>query len=232
MKSLRSEMRNLFNSEKIKIYKNFHKTEKGDYAHGEEFLGLTVPQLRKIASGRVDLEFKDILELLNSRVHEEKYVAALILSEKYKFSDEKSKKEIFDFSVSNAEKFSGWDLVDTIAPSVFGIYLLNRDKSKLYVFAKSDNLWEKRIAIVSTYPLIKNNKFDDTLKISEILLKDKHDLIHKACGWMLREVGKKDIKKLKEFLKKHYKNMPRTMLRYAIERFSDKERKLYLRGEI
>ncbi len=232
LNQIKNDIIKLKNPEKIAIYKNFHKTKQGGYADGEEFLGLTVPQIRKLAEKYSNVNLNLIEKLLSSNIHEEKYLAAHILVNKYNLSDEKQKKRIINFYLKNTKKISGWDLVDTTAFQILGSWLLDRDKSILYKLASSDNLWEKRISIISTYAFIKNNEFDDTLKIAEILLKDKHDLIHKAVGWMLREIGNSNIKVEKDFLKKHYKAMPRTMLRYAIERFPEKERKAYIKGKI
>ena len=234
MQSLIKDLHTLKNGQKIAIYKNFHKTGDEGYAKGEEFLGITVPQLRKLAIKYQDTSFHDIKKLLRSRIHEEKYLATLILVEKYE-REKNSRKKVFDFCIENASLFSGWDLVDTVAPSIFGhfLYHMGRDypayKKLLANLAKSSNLWERRIAIISTSYFIRQNQFDETIKISEILLNDCHDLIHKAVGWMLREVGKKDISSLKGFLNNHYKEMPRTMLRYAIEKFPEKERQKYLK---
>src|SRR3989344_7152767 len=234
MQSLIKDLHTLKNGQKIAIYKNFHKTGDEGYAKGEEFLGITVPQLRKLAIKYQDTSFHDIKKLLRSRIHEEKYLAVLILVEKYK-REKNSRKKVIDFCIENASLFSGWDLVDTVAPSVIGhfLYHMGRDypayKKLLANLAKSSNLWERRIAIISTSYFIRQNQFDETIKISEILLNDCHDLIHKAVGWMLREVGKKDISSLKGFLNNHYKEMPRTMLRYAIEKFPEKERQKYLK---
>lgn len=233
---IKSTLHALANPEKVEIYKNFHKTKEDGYAKGEEFIGVTIPNIRKVALNNIDISYNEILKLLASNVHEEKYVAAEILSAKYKKTS--NKKELFDFYIDNASKLTGWDLVDTTAPQIAGHFLYHFGKeysvykSLLSNLAKSSNLWERRIAIVSTYYFIKNNDFSETLKIAEILLNDKHDLIHKAVGWMLREVGKKDISILKGFLKKHYKIMPRTMLRYAIERFPEAKRKAYLKSKV
>ncbi len=232
MKDLISELRKMSNPKKIKIYKNFHKTSDGDYASGEEFLGLTVPQLRVLAKKYHNISLREVKELLGSNIHEEKYLAALILIYKYENYQTEEKVQIVKFCLNNTKKFSGWDLVDSIAPSILGPWLIDKDKKILIRLAKSNDLWERRIAIVSTYYFIKNNQFNDTLKISEMLMNDNHDLIHKACGWMLREIGKRDKKVLEKFLNKNYKKMPRTMLRYAIERFPERKRKMYLNGII
>ncbi len=226
---IKEELNKHANPAKAKTYSNFHKTDSKGYAKGEKFLGVTVPNIRKIALNNLNLSYAEILKLLKSNIHEEKYVAAEALAGKYASS--LNKKEVFDFYIRNASKISGWDLVDTTASQIAGNYLLNREKKILYKLAKSDSIWERRISIIATYYFIKNNEFKETLKIAEILLKDKHDLIQKAVGWMLREVGKRDSTVLKAFLKKHYKEMPRTMLRYAIERFTEKERKTYLKRE-
>jgi len=178
------------------------------------------------------LELNDLQTLLNSKIHEERLISLLILVEKYDKADEKVKDKIFRFYKKNRRKINNWDLVDLSAPKILGIHLLNRDKQILYKYAHSKNLWERRISIISTYSFIKNNDFDTTLEISGILLNDDHDLIHKAVGWMLREVGKQDLKTLEKFLKPRYNKMPRTMLRYSIEKFPEMKRKKYLKGKI
>lgn len=235
LEKAKKELKKYANPEKVKIYKNFHKTDENGYASGETFIGVTIPNIRKVALNNTELSEKDILTLLGSKIHEEKYLAAEILTAQY--SAFKDKKDIFDFYINNSDKFSGWDLVDTTASQIAGHFLFHfgREypiyKILLTNMAKSSNLWQRRISIVSTYYLIKKNRFDETIKIAEILLKDKHDLIHKAVGWMLREIGKRDKKTLENFLKKHYKEMPRTMLRYSIERFPEKERRMYLKKD-
>ena len=212
------------------ILQKFFKTGKGQYGEGDIFLGIKVPIQRKICK-KYDLTLKEIQMLLNSKIHEHRLCSLFCLIEKYK-KNEKLKEKIFNFYVRNARKINNWDLVDLSAPSIFGEFLLNqKDRKILYLFAKSKNLWEKRIAIVSTYAFIKNNKFGETLEIAELLLGDSHDLIHKAVGWMLREIGKKDEKLLENFLKKHYSNIPRTTLRYSIEKFPEFKRRQILLGK-
>lgn len=228
LSGLKQDLQKLRNEEKIKVYSNFFKTGKGEYGEGDQFLGISVPEQRKIARKYHDLNLDDIRDLLTSKIHEHRLTALLILVEKHNKSNDKTKQEIFDFYFENAKMVNNWDLVDLTADKIVGAYLIDKDKSILYNLAKSDNIWERRIAIVSTYNFIKNNKLDETFKIAEILMKDKHDLIHKAVGWMLREVGKRDQKEEEKFLVKHYKNMPRTMLRYAIEKFDEEKRKFYL----
>ena len=192
LNSIKSDLQRLRNEEKIKVYSNFFKTGKGEYGEGDEFLGISVPEQRKIARKYSGLSFEAIRKLMDSSVHEHRLTALLILVEDYKKADSKRKKEIFDFYFRNAKWVNNWDLVDLTADKIVGSYLNNKDKSLLYKLAKSDNLWERRIAIISTYNFIKNNRYEDTFKIAEILVNDKHDLIHKAVGWMLREVGKRN----------------------------------------
>ena len=224
LSQLKNDLKNQANPEKAKIYQNFFKTGPGQYGEGDTFLGLTVPNTRKIAIKYSSLKLKDIEILLNSRSHEERLAALLILVQQFK----NNQKEIYNFYLKNSKKVNNWDLVDLTADKIVGPYLINKSKNILYKLAKSKNLWQRRIAIISTFHFIKNNQFEDTLKISELLLDDKHDLIHKAVGWMLRELGKKDQKTLELFLKKHHKKMSRTTLRYSIEKFPEDKRKLYL----
>ena len=227
LNSLKQGLEKLANKEKAVILQRFFKTRKGEYGYGDLFLGITVPEQRRIAKRYSHLSLDDLQNLLSSKIHEYRLVALMILIEKYKKED---KKEIINFYLRNTKNINNWDLVDLSSHKILGDYLLNKDKNLLYNLAKSNDLWEKRISIISTACFIKNNKFEDTLRISEILLNDKHDLIHKAVGWMLREVGKKDLKVEEEFLKKYYKKMPRTMLRYAIEKFNKNKREFYLRN--
>ena len=228
LKNLEKEINKLKNKEKAKVYARFFKTGKGQYSEGDIFLGLTVPEQRKIALRYLGLSLKDLSKLLHSRVHEYRFTALEILVVKYEKGDLNLKNKIANFYLKNTKYINNWDLVDTSAPYILGDYLLDKDKSILFSLAKSSNLWEKRIAIISTFRFIKENKFDETLKISKILLKDKHDLIHKAIGWMLREIGKKDEKTEENFLKENYKDIPRTTLRYAIERFDNEKKKFYM----
>ncbi len=226
---LKVDLQNLKDPEKAKILSRFFKTGKGEYGEGDVFLGIKVPEQRKVAKKYTDLTLGDLQKLLSSKVHEHRLTASIILVNKYQKADEKGEKEIYNFYLKNTGNINNWDIVDTSAPKIVGAYLQDKDKSILYQLAKSDSLWERRIAILSTFRFIKDNEFDDALKISEILLNDEHDLMHKAVGWMLREIGKRDQTIEEAFLKKHYKEMPRTMLRYAIERFDEKKRKAYLK---
>lgn len=226
-----NELESLANTKKAKKLQGFFKTGPGQYGESDIFLGIVVPEQRKIAKKYFNLNLDEIQQLLDSRIHEHRLSGLFILISKYKKTKGKDREDIFDFYMHNAKKgnIDNWDLVDLSAPNIVGDFLEKKNKGELYTLAKSENLWEKRIAILSTFHFIRQNQFDDTLKLSELLLKDKHDLIHKAVGWMLREVGKRDKQVLTSFLNKHYKNMPRTMLRYSIEKFDDSERKEWLR---
>jgi 3-methyladenine DNA glycosylase AlkD len=215
--------------EKIPIFQNFFKTGKGEYGEGDKFIGVTVPDSRKVARANVDISFGDLVHILKSKFHEDRLCALIILVYKFeRTKTEKEKKLIVDFYIKYHLYGNNWDLVDSVSHKILGPWLINRDKSLLYEYAHSSNLWERRIAIITTFYFIKQSGFEDTIKISEILLNDKHDLIHKAVGWMLREMGKREQHELINFLNKHYKTMPRTMLRYSIERLSEKVRKDYL----
>ena len=229
---LRSKIKTLADKEVAETMQWFFKTGKGDYGEGDIFVGLKVPLQRKLAREFKDLSLAEIGELLNSSIHEERLISLIILIDKYQKTDEKGKKLIFNFYLKQRKGINNWDLVDISAPKILGRYLLEKDKGILFKFAVSKNLWERRIAIISTQEFIKNNNFKTTLQIASILIKDEHDLIHKAVGWMLREIGKKDIALEEKFLRVHYKEMPRTMLRYAIEKFPETKRKKYLQGKI
>lgn len=228
LSSLKKEVQKKANQEKAKILSRFFKTGKGQYGEGDIFLGIPVPEQRSVAK-KYDLNLDEIKELLYDEIHEFRLVALFILIQKYQNADEKLKKQIYEFYLKNAKRINNWDLVDLSANHIVGNYLMDRDKKILFELAKSDNLWERRIAMLSCFEFIKNNKFDTALKISEKLLNDKQDLIHKAVGWMLREIGKRDLDAEENFLKKYYKKMPRTMLRYSIERFPENKRKFYMK---
>ncbi len=232
LNELKKTIRANANKDYAKTAQWFFKTGKGEYGEGDKFDGIRVPVLRKIAKQFGELDLDDLQTLLNSKIHEERLISLLILVDKYDKANENVKDKIYRFYKKNRRKINNWDLVDLSAPKILGIHLLNRDKQILYKYAHSKNLWEKRISIISTYSFIKNNDFNTTLEISDILLNDEHDLIHKAVGWMLREVGKQELKTLEKFLKPRYNKMPRTMLRYSIEKFPEKKRKKYLKGEI
>ena len=228
LSNLIKDINKLKNPQKAQLLARFFKTGKGEYGEGDVFLGLTVPRQRAIAKKYTKLTLADLQILLNSKFHEYRLISLLILTEKYKKADNQEKNKIAGFYLKNTKKINNWDLVDLSAHKILGDYLLDKDKKIIFQLAKSENLWERRISILTTFYFIGKGEFEDSLKIAEILLNDKHDLIHKAVGWMLREIGKKNIKILTGFLEKYYKRMPRTMLRYAIEKFKESKRKYYL----
>lgn len=229
---LRKDLHKLANSQKAKILAGFFKTGEGEYGNGDVFLGITVPQSRAIAHRFKNLPKDQIKQLFKSKIHEERLIAILLLVHNFEEGDEKKQKEIFEFYLKQIEHINNWDLVDLSADKIFGGYLIGKDKNILLKLAKSKNLWERRISIIATYSFIKFQKeYEWTFKIAEILLNDQYDLIQKAVGWMLREVGKNISQEIEqEFLNKYYKDMPRTTLRYAIERFPEATRKNYLAG--
>jgi 3-methyladenine DNA glycosylase AlkD len=229
LRNLRQSLRRHRNGEKAKILKGFFKTGPGEYAEGDIFLGVAVPVLRKLAREFKDIELMSAVELLRSSIHEERLLALLILILKYRGSNEKDKEKIYRIYLKNTGYINNWDLVDVTAKHIVGDYLRDKDRGVLYELAKSPLLWDRRIAILSTFHFIENHQFEDTLKIAELLLSDRHDLIHKAVGWMLREVGKRNLETEENFLKVHHKSMPRTMLRYAIEKFPEYKRRRYLK---
>lgn len=232
LSELRKELKNENNPEQAKILQRFFKIGKGEYGEGDIFYGIKVPVTRTIAKRFVELTFNELKILLASEVHEERLAAGLILVEKFNKANENEREKIYRFYLTNRKGINNWDLVDLTAPKIIGTYLLNRDKKILFDLAQSKNLWDRRIAIISTLEFIRKNQFDETLNISRLLLNDKHDLIHKAVGWMLREIGKINCGVETEFLLKHYKEMPRTILRYAIEKFPERKRKQFLEGTI
>lgn len=233
LQELRKELKKYATPEKAKASAWFFKTGPGQYGEGDVFIGVTVPEQRKVGKLFRNIALPDAEELLSSSIHEERLVALFILVDQFKKADSKTQAEIYNFYLKNTKKINNWDLVDSSAGYIVGEYLIERSRDVLYELALSENLWEKRIAIISTFAFIRRGQFKDTFKIAEILLSDKHDLIHKAVGWMMREVGNNGgQEELEKFLKKHYKKMPRTMLRYAIEKFPERLRVLYLRGQI
>jgi 3-methyladenine DNA glycosylase AlkD len=230
LESVIKEMNKLKNPKKARKLASYFKTGKGEYADGDVFLGIIVPKQREVAGKFYDLSLKEIGELLSSNIHEYRLTSLFILVHQYQKATEIEKKKIVDFYLRNTKNINNWDMVDLSAPRILGDFLLDKKRDILYKLAKG-HLWEKRIAILATFAFIKNNDFKDSLKIAEILLKDKHDLIHKAVGWMLREIGKRDLRAEEDFLKKHCTAMPRTMLRYAIEKFDKRKREFYLNNK-
>ena len=231
LNNLRKDLRSFRRPGKAKILMRFFKTRPGEYGEEDKFLGLMTAETRSVAQKYSDPPLNFITKLLASKIHEERVVAVMILTRQFKGSDLKGKKKIYDFYFKNIKGINNWDLVDGSAPTIVGDYLSlsNSPRDILYKLVKSKSLWERRIGIMATFCFIKNKDFSDALKISEMLLDDKEDLIHKAVGWMLREIGNRDIKAEEGFLKKFYKKMPRTMLRYAIEKFPEAKRQSYLK---
>lgn len=233
LKELRREIQYLATAEKAKNAAWFFKTGKGEYGEGDIFIGLSVPQSRLIAKKFKNLSRSETLELLHSKLHEERLIALFILIHQFNSGGEDLQKEIYELYLDNSKYVNNWDLVDSSADKIVGAYIYERHRNILHKLALSEMLWEKRIAIIATAYFIKRGEYKDTFEVAELLINDRHDLIHKAVGWMLREVGEKvSIQKEKEFLLKYYKKMPRTMLRYAIEKFPVEERKRYLLGTI
>jgi len=218
------------NPERAKSAIWFFKTGKGQYGEGDKFLGVNVPTQRKIALRHRQLAFPAIQKLLASPWHEQRFVALEILVAKFEAAIPKDQTEIYRFYLANTARVNNWDLVDTSARDIVGQYLLTRPRAILRKLAKSKSIWERRIAIVATFAFIRAGQTEDTFAIAQMLLADKHDLIHKAVGWLLREAGKSNPDMLVAFLEEHYTRLPRTALRYAIERFSPAERKRFLAG--
>lgn len=224
------DLQRLTTSAKAKASSWFFKSGEGEYGYGDKFIGVTVPEQRSVAKKYFkDIDLGEVEKLLHSEIHEYRLTALIILTYKFAKESEEGKKKIYDIYLKNLKYVNNWDLVDSSADKIVGAYIQDRDRSILYKLAKSDDLWENRVAMISTFHFIKNGEHEDTFKIAEILLHHKHDLIHKAVGWMLRELGKKQGEaRLRSFLDKHYLEMPRTMLRYAIEKFEESVRLKYL----
>jgi len=206
----------------------FFKTDKGEYGEGDKFLGIRVPVVRKHAKKYRGAPLSVVRKLLNSEFHEERLLAAIMLVERFKRGDAAEKRKVYELYIKSTRCINNWDIVDVSAHYIIGPYLQDRSRQILYEFASSASLWKRRIAIISTFDFIRKNDFVTTLEISERLLRDPHDLIHKAVGWMLREIGKRDMAVEEKFLTRHCEEMPRTMLRYAIEKFPEKKRQRYL----
>ena len=225
-----NKLKALRNPDKAVILSSFFQTKKGQYAEGDIFLGVTVPQSRKVAASYTHLPLLEVEKLLQSKYHECRFAALVILVNKFKRSNEATRDTVYNFYLNHTQNINNWDLVDVSCYKIVGIWLLDKERTVLYNLAKSSWLWDQRIAIVSTLAFIRNNEFEDTLRLSEYFVTHKHHLIHKACGWMLREVGKRDKATLTQFLDKNASQMPRVMLRYSIEKLSGEERKTYLRA--
>lgn len=229
VKKIQQELRRCGDKIIAEHSQRYFKTGKGEYAEGDKFLGLRVPVLRKMVKKHRGITIDDCVKLLSSEFHEERLFALLSLVEIYKRSDEAAREKIFKLYIKNTRHINNWDLIDLSAPNIIGSYLHDRDRKILYKLTKSKSLWERRIAVMATFYFIRENDFNDSLKIAELLLQDKEDLIHKATGWMLREIWKRDSKAAESFLKSHVQIMPRTMLRYAIEKMPEERRLKYLK---
>jgi len=230
IEELKKDLKKLSSRQKAQNLQRFFKTGPGQYGEGDQFIGVVVPDIRKIARQYSDLPLGQATKLLHSAIHEERLCALLILVDQYQKGDSAKQKQIFNLYLKNYKYINNWDLIDLTAPRIVGAYLADKPKDILYKLARSKNLWQKRVAILATFCYIYQGQSKETIKIAKILIHDKHDLIHKAVGWMLREMGKRcDEQILLNFLDKNYKTMPRTALRYAIERLAENKRKYYLR---
>jgi 3-methyladenine DNA glycosylase AlkD len=232
LKIINKRLQKLADKETAETLQKFFKTGPGEYGEGDIFLGIRVPELRKLAKKYQDIPTEAAIELLLSPIHEKRLLALFIIIHKYNQGNENKKKEIYELYLHYSCYVNSWDLVDGSAAHIVGAFLMDKSKAPLYRLAASKNLWQRRIAIIATFHFIKNGQFSEILKISKLLLADKQDLIHKAVGWMLREVGKRDMLTAEAFLQEHYRVMPRTMLRYAIEKFPEPHRQKYLKGKI
>jgi len=226
--AVRKGLRDAANPKDALFLQRFFRTGPGEYGEGDHFLGIRVPATRSLAREFKDLPLPEIEKLLHDKWHEARLLALVLLIGHYESGNDAEREDIYRRYLANTDRVNNWDLVDLSAPNIVGAHLVTRSRAPLDRLAKSKSLWERRIAIVSTYWLIRLRQFDDTLRISAALLGDKHDLIHKAVGWMLREVGKRDEKTLERFLDEHAKTMPRTALRYSIERMTPERRKHYM----
>ena len=231
-RTIQSKLKGLANKKNAEVAQRFFKTGPGEYGEGDIFIGIRVPVLRELAKEYQTITVKEAEHLLKSPIHEERLLALFILIRIYSKAEEVIKKAIYELYLKNTKFINNWDLVDSSAEYIVGDFLLDKGKNPLYQLARSKDLWERRISIMSTFCFIKRRQYSETLKVAKTLLNDKEDLIHKAVGWMLREVGKRDLPLEEEFLKAHYKEMPRTMLRYAIEKFPETKRQGYLKGKI
>ena len=228
-KTITNKLQALSNAEKREIFPRFFKAGKGEYGEGDRFLGVTVPNIRAIAKLHKDISIEEIRDLIQSEWHEVRLCALIIMVEKSKKKDEALRKELFNLYLSQTERINNWDLVDLSCRFIIGEYLLDKSRDILYQLAQSPLLWDNRIAIVSTYAFIRKGQLEDTYALSDLMMQHPHDLMHKAIGWMLREAGKRNPERLYDYVMSHRADMPRTMLRYAIEKFSPKERTILMK---
>jgi 3-methyladenine DNA glycosylase AlkD len=232
VQEIRARLRELGDKKRAANSQWFFKTGPGEYGEGDRFLGIRVPELRKLAKEYQAISITEVTQLLQSPIHEERLLALLILVRSFAKGGEGFKEKIYHLYLKNTQYINNWDLVDLSAVYIVGAFLMAKSKKPLYALAKSNNLWERRIAIIATFYFIKGGEFTEAIKIARMLLSDKEDLIHKAVGWMLREVGNRHLPTEEHFLKEYYKKMPRTMLRYAIEKFPEAKRQRYLKGKV
>ena len=230
--ALRAELRALQNRADGEFLQRFFKTGPGQYGEGDRFLGIRVPQLRRLVRDNRGMRLGEILSLLQSEWHEERLMALLLMVEAYRRGDREVRQEVFDAYLANTSRINNWDLVDSSAEHIVGAHVDPIRPDLLVRLARSESLWERRIAMLATFHWIRKGDFRPALQIADVLCADPHDLIHKAVGWMLREVGNRDLEVEEEFLRPRYRQMPRTMLRYAIERFPEPLRLAYLKGEV
>lgn len=228
IRSIRQRLRRHASREQAAVLRRFFKTGPGEYGEGDRFLGVMVPEIRAVVKEHRDAPLTEIAELLRSPWHEERLLALLMLVSRYERGDEAVRKSVFSCYLANRAYVNNWDLVDLTAPKIVGPHLDGGSRSLLYRLVRSKRLWERRIAVLATFHYIRREDFVDALALSQALLDDREDLMHKAVGWMLREIGKRDRKTLEGFLRRHASRMPRTMLRYAIERFPEAKRRKYL----
>jgi 3-methyladenine DNA glycosylase AlkD len=225
-----ARLQRLGDPERARLQQRYFKTGPGEYAAGDVFVGVTVPAVRSLLKEFRQLTPAEVLPLLTSGIHEERLFALLALVRGFDKGDPATREQIYSLYLANTGSINNWDLVDCSAPAIVGGYLLERNREPLYRLARSESLWARRIAVLATFAFIRYNQFGDSLAIGRMLLHDPEDLIHKAAGWMLREVGKREQSVAEEFLRCHCRVMPRTMLRYEIERFPAEKRQMYLTG--
>lgn len=229
MSSVRTDLEKAADPDHAEKLQGFFKTGKGGYGEGDVFLGIRVSEQRRIAKKHKDIPLDETIELLKSKIHEHRLTALFILTHKFKKANEVKRGKIVDLYLANTMYINNWDLVDSSAHKILGVWLLNKPREVLYKLAESESLWERRISIISTFAFINQGELSDAVELAKILLHDQHDLIHKASGWVLREVGKKDLDLLYKYLDEHSGEMPRTMLRYAIEKLCEEKRQYYLK---
>jgi 3-methyladenine DNA glycosylase AlkD len=230
--AIREKLHAIADKRRVRDMQRFFKTGPGEYAEGDVFIGVRVPQIRKLAKEHPDIPLEEVVLLLRSEIHEERLLALLLMVQHYQRGDEKMQKKLYQLYLGSTDFINNWDLIDVTAKNIVGAWLVDKSRKPLYKLARSKSLWERRIAIMATFRYIPDNDFEDCLKLAEILRDDEHDLIHKAVGWMLREIGNRERDVEEAFLQRHYRKMPRTMLRYAIEKFPEKRRQAYLKGRV